>query len=365
MGFNFRKRIRLGKNISLNLGKSGLNVSFGRKGFRQSVNTKGQARTTFSIPGTGLSYTKTVSAKSLIKKLNRNSEEVSSALDVNPANEVKEFEAGILQLTTLHYEADYDRHSNWKSLQEEVSKYTDNVDGPNVAHAKKLIESNKPGFFSRILGSGKFKKESEQLIKEAEILDLEEKTYWLSKQRIAESMQNNDMDTTIRLLEEMKISDVLAEYIDSFKIHNYNDTDISASISMEPMEYIPDEFLSLTPTGKLSKKKYTKTDYYDLTSQFVTAVIFRTAHNLFNLFPVHTIFLLIEEKKVNEVNKQMVRMPILSIQIDRETFQKIRLNEVNPFSALTNFIHEVDFLKTKGFQEISVIDQRSGGLERS
>ena len=66
MGLNFRKSISLGKGLKLNLSKSGPSVSFGKSGFRQSVNLKGQARTTVGIPGTGIYYTKTSNVKNIV-----------------------------------------------------------------------------------------------------------------------------------------------------------------------------------------------------------------------------------------------------------------------------------------------------------
>ena len=66
MGLNFRKSISLGKGLKLNLSKSGPSVSFGKSGFRQSVNLKGQARTTVGIPGTGVYYTKTSNVKNIV-----------------------------------------------------------------------------------------------------------------------------------------------------------------------------------------------------------------------------------------------------------------------------------------------------------
>ena len=66
MGLNFRKSISLGKGLKLNLSKSGPSVSFGKSGFRQSVNLKGQARTTVGIPGTGIYYTKNTNVKNLV-----------------------------------------------------------------------------------------------------------------------------------------------------------------------------------------------------------------------------------------------------------------------------------------------------------
>lgn len=61
MGFRFRKSIKLPLGMRLNVSKNGVGFSYGVKGFRKSYSPTGQVRTTYSIPGTGLSYTKTES----------------------------------------------------------------------------------------------------------------------------------------------------------------------------------------------------------------------------------------------------------------------------------------------------------------
>ncbi len=63
MGLNFRKSISLGKGLKLNLNTKGVGLSFGVKGARYSINTNGNRRATFGIPGTGLSYTKSFGSK--------------------------------------------------------------------------------------------------------------------------------------------------------------------------------------------------------------------------------------------------------------------------------------------------------------
>ncbi|MCC0707297.1 DUF4236 domain-containing protein [Clostridioides sp. ES-S-0190-01] len=63
MGFNFRKSINLGGGVKLNLGKKSVGISAGIKGTRVSVNSKGRKSATLSIPGTGISYTKTSTKK--------------------------------------------------------------------------------------------------------------------------------------------------------------------------------------------------------------------------------------------------------------------------------------------------------------
>lgn len=57
MGFNFRKSFRIGKFLRINLSKSGIGWSVGRKGVRYTHSATGRRGATLSLPGTGLSYT--------------------------------------------------------------------------------------------------------------------------------------------------------------------------------------------------------------------------------------------------------------------------------------------------------------------
>lgn len=57
MGLNFRKSFKLGKFFRINLSKSGVGWSVGRKGVRYTHSATGSKRATLSLPGTGLSYT--------------------------------------------------------------------------------------------------------------------------------------------------------------------------------------------------------------------------------------------------------------------------------------------------------------------
>lgn len=68
MGFSFRKSINIGNGVRLNLGKKSASVSVGGKGYRYSVSTTGRRTTTFSLPGTGISYRNTSSGASATKK---------------------------------------------------------------------------------------------------------------------------------------------------------------------------------------------------------------------------------------------------------------------------------------------------------
>ena len=56
MGLRFRKSINIGKFLRINFSKSGIGYSVGVPGARLSRSAKGDTKTTYSIPGTGISY---------------------------------------------------------------------------------------------------------------------------------------------------------------------------------------------------------------------------------------------------------------------------------------------------------------------
>lgn len=62
MGGRFRKSINLGPGVKLNASKKGIGMSAGVKGLRISRGADGKKRVTASLPGSGLSYTKTLKA---------------------------------------------------------------------------------------------------------------------------------------------------------------------------------------------------------------------------------------------------------------------------------------------------------------
>lgn len=78
MGFRYRKSINLGGGFRINLSKSGVGYSWGTKGYRITKTAKGTTRRTYSIPGTGLSYTEESSGRNNRQTGNRNTNRAPS-----------------------------------------------------------------------------------------------------------------------------------------------------------------------------------------------------------------------------------------------------------------------------------------------
>src|SRR5688500_8920555 len=60
MGFRFRRSVRVFPGVRLNVSKSGISTSIGVRGASVTIGPRG-SRVNVGIPGTGLSYTQTLS----------------------------------------------------------------------------------------------------------------------------------------------------------------------------------------------------------------------------------------------------------------------------------------------------------------
>lgn len=56
MGLRMRKSFTIAKGVRLNVGKSGMGISFGTRGLRYSIHSSGKRTATVGLPGTGISY---------------------------------------------------------------------------------------------------------------------------------------------------------------------------------------------------------------------------------------------------------------------------------------------------------------------
>ncbi|ETA80162.1 DUF4236 domain-containing protein [Youngiibacter fragilis] len=355
MGFRFRKSINLGKGFRLNVGKGSGSISFGGKGFRQSISTTGKATTTFGIPGTGLSYSKTFNPGKLIGKKDQLFRKAEGDTGLTPLQEISEFTEDIAAITGLHREADYPPNVDWNSVLDEEPPFAKGEDGPNTAAAKKLLEENKPGFLKRLFGGGQDTALFQKNVEEARLLDQELMEQWQMNKVIASKVLTKDTEGFIMALESLKMSEELGSFLKSLNM-SFTDADtINVDAVLSITDFIPEEYKTLTPTGKLSIRKYTKTDYWSIAAQFVAGIAFRISRDLFNLFPIADCYINITEEDKNPYTGKKDSELILSVKIERSELDRIDLENADPFEALVNFHHEADFSKTKGFAKVSKV----------
>lgn len=97
VGFRLRKSINLGGGFRINISKSGVGYSWGVPGYRITKTAKGGTRTTYSIPGTGLSYVEEHQKGGNIKKDPQRTETVPENAKILDSGDIKEYQTAEYQ----------------------------------------------------------------------------------------------------------------------------------------------------------------------------------------------------------------------------------------------------------------------------
>lgn len=112
MGLRFHKSIKLGKLLKLNINKGSISLTAGVKGAHVTVNNKGKKTASVGIPGSGLSYQKTLGSS---KKKTKSKKE-NGILD-NILDEVKEAAEDIKDDMLGNYANNNDEEENTETKE--------------------------------------------------------------------------------------------------------------------------------------------------------------------------------------------------------------------------------------------------------
>ena len=259
MGLNFRKSITLLKGVKLNLSKSGPSLSFGRSGLRQSINLKGQARTSVGIPGTGIYYTKSTNVKKLAKQGKEKLEELTS----------KKKGKGEEQAALPAAAGTAAAAKGAKTTKAAAAKAAPAVN-PNLAQNQQLVAE----FEERIEAVKSVHKQSDGYI-DWEVI---KKGAGNNKELIpfAESVLAGNIDSYFKVIAEAGPFDDLLEYGSSFEVGTDDPSMLEIEFRVMSDQVIPENKLSLKANGDLVEKPFTKTDIlnsYRIMSQARSSVL--------------------------------------------------------------------------------------------
>ena len=155
------------------------------------------------------------------------------------------------------------------------------------------------------------------------------------------------------------------EFFDLFSSLNYigekiylsfNEKWIDIDIHIHSDVVIPDYTLSQTSTGKLSKKKMTKSMYNELYQDHISSSILRIALEIFNCLPVDCVRINAISNILNSKTGFLEKQPIVSVLIPKQTLEKINLDSIDPSDSMSNFKHFMQFKKAEGFKPVEKID---------
>lgn len=131
---------------------------------------------------------------------------------------------------------------------------------------------------------------------------------------------------------------------------------IEVTWSAEPETNIPNFTLSLTSTGKLSKKEMAASRYHELYKDYICSTLLFVGREVLALLPVEAAIVHITSDMINPTTGHPEKRPILSAIIYAETMAKLNFQHLDPSEALQNFRHQIEFTRIHGFKPVEPIE---------
>ena len=325
MGLNFRKSISLGKGLKLNLSKSGPSVSFGKSGFRQSVNLKGQARTTVGIPGTGIYYTKTNNVKNLVGGL-------TGKDDSKGKKSTKKDTAAKGSSTKSTKAAPAAKQVNEELIAQSQARLEEFAAG---IEALKSVHKQSDGYIDwEAVANGAVSGQFKEL------------------QPFAQSVLAGDIDAYFKVIEQVGPFDDLLEYGSGFEVGTDDPNLMEIEFQVKSDDIIPTQYPDMKASGEIVMKDFSKSAYFELVQDYVSSTMLRVARDTFALLPVQQVIIHAVDKVLNPATGNDEEVTIASAKIKRDAMATLNFERIDPSDCLESFESNVKFKKTAGYSPV-------------
>ena len=341
MGLNFRKSISLGKGLKLNLSKSGPSVSFGKSGFRQSVNLKGQARTTVGIPGTGIYYTKNTNVKNVVSGLTGKAQEAKNKKAAGKAAAASKTAKGAKGAAAAGAAGAAGAVAATKAAAKPA------VNEELIAASKAKVEE----FAAGIDALKSVHKQSDGYI-DWEAIANGAVGQFKELQPFAQSVLAGDIDAYFNVISEVGPFDDLLEYGSGFEVGTDDPQIMQIEFQVKSDDVVPTQYPDMKASGELVMKDFTKSAYYELVQDYVSSTMLRVARDTFALLPVKTVLIHAVDKILNPATGNDEEVTIASVKIKRDALATLNFERIDPSDCLESFESNIRFKKTTGYAPV-------------
>lgn len=131
---------------------------------------------------------------------------------------------------------------------------------------------------------------------------------------------------------------------------------VDIKLFVNDSDVIPDYSLTQTSTGKLSKKKLSKTKFNELYQDHICSALIRVAREIFAYLPIQKSRISIITPLLNNSTGHLEDEVIISAIIVSDTVTNLNLEHIDPSDSMSNFVHNMKFSKTTGFKPVSTVE---------
>lgn len=277
---------------------------------------------------------------------------------------VRKYNTYIDSITTLHKNAS--ENLFWNEILEEEQPVQPELSNKNESMAQLDLDNFSPNLIEKVFGAKRKLKKLKDQVKIAverdkkEFQEAEQEfANWKEIQIIGKGVLNKDPKEYQHAFEFFKPFDDIQEIGATIKAR-FEPEIIEIEVLINSDEVIPNFILSQTKSGKLSKKDMPKGKMFELFQDYVCSTIIRVARETLSFVPVQKVIVHGLVEGVNSQTGHTEEQTIVSAVFDPEILDTLNMDLIDPSDSMENFVCNMKFKKTKGFELVDKIDTSHG-----
>ncbi|EKB29531.1 hypothetical protein [Aeromonas dhakensis] len=281
------------------------------------------------------------------------------------AYEVDVFENYIDVIQSIH--KDCGDSVDWLKISTSQEPAKPLIISDNERQAIARLNSFAPSFIDKLFGKvtskrQKLEKEvSIAKVKDTQInstnlsqwnIDVEE---WKERVSLARRLLNGDISAKIDIIKELNPFSEIDHLGSGVKFTIQENGLLIVTINVHGANIIPKEQKTLLKSGRLSIKSMPVSRFNDIYQDYVCSVVLRVANEIFSILPDDKLIINAEDHLLNKSTGHLEPQSLLSVYITRDGVSRLNMEYIDPSDAMNNFIHNVNFKKTKGFEPVNEV----------
>ena len=297
-----------------------------------------------------------------LKELEKQEELERAALEVDA------YENHIDLISSVHRECG--EAMDWESLSRASEPPAPTRTSTLEREAQDALFSYAPGFFDRLFGRAESRRDElrSRLLKAKQYEEAAHKKAmddWSSEHRswereceLAIRVLANEPESKIEAIKIFEPFSEIAELGSKLLLSTSSSGILEATLYVHGNDVIPKMTKSLLKSGRLSVKEMPKGRFNELFQDYVCSCVLRVANEVFALLSTDSVLVNAYDKILNTKNGHLEEAPILSVFIPSSTLSTLNMDRIDPSDSMGNFVHNMDFKKTRGFSAIQVLDPK-------
>ncbi len=178
---------------------------------------------------------------------------------------------------------------------------------------------------------------------------------WKIQQELVIGIADKNPETYIQAIAYFNPFDDIGELGTQIEL-SISDSLVDVDVHISKEEVIPDFELRQTSTGKLSKKKMSKSRFNELYQDHICSSIIRVSRELFAYLPLEKARVNAIGKVINSSTGHLEEQPLLSVIMIPGTINSLNLDTIDPSDSMQNFVHNMKFSKVNGFSPVDKVE---------